>query len=134
MKNQEIDHIHQRFEAYEDLQSRHLDLLRTNELPDLGQMTLERKTASDDLQLALNKFTENAGLFGGQDNLNVLTRFEARLGSILELDETIGFEIERHRDWLKKELNQLKLGKKAMQGYRPADTPRNKPRVISISR
>ncbi len=133
-KEAHINNIRKRFQAYEDLQESHLNLLRTEQLPNLSKMTMERKIASDELQEALNGFMENAGLLHGGSSLNVLNRFETRLGTILKVDDSIAVEIEKHRDELKKTLNRLKHGNKAMQGYRPADTPRNKPRVLSINR
>ena len=133
-KEAHIDNIRKRFQAYEDLQESHLNLLRTEQLPNLSKMTMERKIASDELQEALNGFMENAGLLHGGSSLNVLNRFETRLGTILKVDDSIAVEIEKHRNELKKTLNRLKHGNKAMQGYRPADTPRNKPRVLSINR
>ena len=132
--DEKTGNIKQQFRAYEDLQSSHLNMLKTQEMPDLGLMTRERKRASDSLQEALNGFTDNAAFIGGQKGLTVLTMFEARLGSILKLDGTIALEVKKHRDRLKKNMSQLKKGKTAIQGYRPADPPRNKPRVISISR
>ncbi|MCG8685538.1 MAG: hypothetical protein MI892_11725 [Desulfobacterales bacterium] len=133
-KEAHIDNIRKRFQDYEDLQESHLNLLRTEQLPDLSKMTMERKIASDELQKALNGFMENAGLLHGGSSLNVLNRFENRLGTLLKVDDSIAVEIEKHRDELKKSLNRLKHGNKAMQGYRPADTHRNKPRVLSINR
>ncbi len=56
--SQHKKNIEQRFETYELLQARHLDLMKSMDLPDMKALTLERKQASDDLQSALNRFME----------------------------------------------------------------------------
>ncbi|MCG8633725.1 MAG: hypothetical protein MI863_07860 [Desulfobacterales bacterium] len=124
--------IEKNFETYEALQSRHLEIIKTKELPDLKAMTLERKQASDQLQASLNRFMENAGSI--KNSLSSLSRYESRLNAIMALDERIASEIEKHRDWLKNQLNRMKQGKNAMRGYKSAGTAGKGPRVFNISR
>jgi hypothetical protein len=127
--------IEQRFLDYESLQARHLDMMKRTNLPDMKALTQERKQASDDLQTALNRFMENAGSLGRSKSIPLLSKFESRLNTIMELDERIASEIERHRGVMKKELSQMKQGKKAIEGYGSAATPqKGRPRVFSISR
>ncbi len=127
--------IEQKFQIYEALQARHLDMMKNVSLPDMKALTLERKQASDTLQSALNRFMENAGSLGQSKSLSLLSKFESRLNNIMVLDERIASEIEKHRDLMKKELNQMKQGKKAIKGYGSAVTPpKDQPRVFSINR
>ena len=133
--SQQEQEIEQRFLDYESLQTRHLNMMENLNLPDMKALTLERKQASDTLQSALNQFMENAGSLGQKKSLSLLSKFESRLNNIMTLDERIASEIEKHRDSMKKELNQMKQGKKAIKGYGSAVTPpKNQPRVFSISR
>ena len=133
--SQHEQEIEQRFLYYESLQARHLDLMKNVNLPDVKTLTQERKQASDDLQATLNRFMGNAGSLGQSKSLPLLSKFESRLNTIMELDERIASEIERHRGVMKKELNQMKQGKKVIEGYgSAASPPKNQPRVFSISR
>ena len=130
--SQQKTEIEQKFEVYENLQKRHLEIMKRKELPDLKVMTLERKQASDQLQASLNDFMENAGSI--KNSIALLSRFESRLNAIMTLDERIATEIEKHRDSMKNHLNQMKQGKNAMQGYKSAGKSPEHPRVFNISR
>ncbi len=125
--------IEKRFMDYESLQKAHLDHLKTFEMPDISKMTQERRQASDDLKSALNTFLNETGN-NSKENISVLTRYEKRLGAILKVDDTIALEIKNHKDRLRTSLNQLKHGKKAMQGYKPLNLSKGRPRVLSINR
>ncbi|HCY85163.1 MAG TPA: hypothetical protein DHV36_08520 [Desulfobacteraceae bacterium] len=129
-----IEKIEEQFWAYETLQNNHLALMREDRLSDVAALVKERKDASANLQKALNAFVENAGSLGGR-SIELLSTYENRLNDIMALDEQIASEIEKHRGWLKKELSQMKHGKKAIQGYQSAGhPPKNRPRVFSVSR
>ncbi len=133
--SQHEQEIEQRFQIYEALQNRHLDMMKDFSLPDMKILTQERKQASDVLQSALNRFMENAGSLGQGKGISLLSKFESRLNNIMVLDERIASEIEKHREQMKKELNQMKQGKKAIKGYGSAGTPpKDQPRVFSINR
>jgi len=126
--------IEKSFREYEIIQEQHLNIMQTNQLPDLKTMTQERDAAFFNLTEILNKFIENAGTIGGQDSLPILTQFEGRLSSILAVDEKISFEINKHRSRLQKSLEQLKQGKIAMQGYKMTGKNPNHPCVLSMNR
>ncbi len=133
--SQQEQEIEQRFLDYESLQTRHLNMMKNIDLPKMKALTQERKQASDYLQSALNRFMENAGSLGQSKSLTLLSKFESRLNTIMELDERIASEIERHRGLMRDELNKMKKGKKAIEGYGSAATPpKNQPRVFNISR
>lgn len=131
---QHEDLLNEKFGMYESLQERHLNIMKTQEMPDLNIMTLERKHASSELQKVLQQFMDVAGSLGGTKSITILTRFEGRLNTIMELDETISTEIQKHRDWLKNNLSLMKKGKQAVRGYKTAGTIPNQARVFSISR
>ena len=128
--------IETEFSQYEALQARHLEMLKQDDLvADMKQLVFERQQASDRLQKSLNTFMENAGSLGRNKSVKLLDKFENRLNNIMALDEHIASEIERHRGVLKKELSQMKQGKRAIQGYGSAGhPPKTRPRVFSISR
>ena len=131
-----VENISKQCSAYEDLQDRHLTLLKAQNLPDLSEMTRERRSASTKLKTAINEFIDTAGASDKPGNITSLNQLKKRLGLILRVDETIGGEIQKHKSLLEKSMNQLKHGKKALQGYRPTGSlsQSNRPRVLSISR
>ena len=128
------DKIDDCFAGYEALQERHLALLKDPTISDISEITAERKAASASLQRALDEFMGQAGSLGKEKSIEMLTDIKTRLDQILKLDEVIAIEVEKHRDQLKTNLNRLKKGKAAMQGYRPAGAVKGGPRVFSISR
>ncbi|MGD9823518.1 hypothetical protein [Desulfobacter sp.] len=125
------EHISKPCSEYENLQNRHLDLLRAEQLPDLAQMTIERRSASEKLKNAINEFISIAGQSESLSDVQKLKELKQRLGLILRVDETIGVEIQRHKNQLEKSLKHLKCGKTTLESYRPS---KDRPRLISISR
>lgn len=125
------EHISKPCSEYENLQNRHLDLLRTEQLPDLAQMTIERRGASENLKNAINEFISITDQSESLSDVQKLTELKQRLGLILRVDETIGVEIQRHKNQLEKSLKHLKCGKTTLESYRPS---KDRPRLISISR
>lgn len=116
---------------YENLQNRHLDLLKLEQLPDLAQMTIERRSASEKLKRAINEFISTTGQSESPSDAHKMKKLKQRLGLILEVDETIGGEIQRHKQQLEKSLKYLKHGKTTLENYRLS---KDSPRLISISR
>jgi exonuclease VII small subunit len=126
--------IENKFVSYEALQTRHLKLMKGQRLSDIKALVVERETASINLQSALNAFMENAGSFG-KEGMKLLNEFETRLSRIMSLDESIAAELERHKKELRKELGQMKNGKRAIQGYgSAAQIAKKNPRVFSFNR
>ncbi|WP_321494903.1 hypothetical protein [uncultured Desulfobacter sp.] len=124
-------HVSEQCNEYETLQARHLDLLKAEQLPDIAQMTIERRSVSENLKSAIEEFistvTQSTSLSDGQE----MEEIKQRLGLILRVDETIGIEIQRHKKQLEKSLKHLKHGKTTLANYRPS---KDRPRLISISR
>ncbi len=129
-----VENISKQCNDYEILQDRHLTLLKSEQLPDMSRMTLERRSASEALKTAINDFIATTGSSRGPEDINTLNQLKKRLGIILRVDETIGVEIQKHKSHLEASISHLKHGRKALQGYRPAGLTKNRPRVLSISR
>ena len=125
------EQISEQCSEYENLQNRHLNLLKEEQLPDLAQMTIERRGASEKLKSAINEFISKTGQSKFSSNANKMATLKQRLGLILKVDETIGGEIQRHKNQLEKSLKYLKHGKTTLESYRPA---KGSPSLISISR
>nr|WP_320015822.1 hypothetical protein [uncultured Desulfobacter sp.] len=125
------EYISKQCSEYENLQNRHLDLLKSEQLPDLAQMTIERRGASEKLKTAINEFISTTGRFKSSSDAHKMGTLKQRLGLILKVDETIGLEIQRHKKQLEKSLKHLKHGKTTLKSYRPS---KDSPRLISISR
>lgn len=125
------EHIARQCSEYENLQNRHLDLLKTETLPDLAKMTTERRDASEKLKSAVNEFISTTGWSKSTSDAHKMATLKQRLGLILKVDETIGVEIQRHKSQLEKSLKYLKHGKTTLENYRPS---KDSPRLISISR
>jgi len=124
-------YISKQCSEYETLQHRHLDLLRAEQLPDLARMTIERNRASEKLKTAIDEFISTTGQSKSLSDVQKMKTLKQRLGLILRVDETIGVEIQRHKDQLEKNLKHLKHGKTTLESYRPS---KDRPRLISISR
>ena len=129
--NDSAEHISKQCSEYENLQNRHLDLLKEEQLPDLAQMTIERRRASEKLKNAINEFISITGQAQSLSDAPKMKKLKQRLGLILRVDETIGVEIQRHKDQLGKSLKRLKCGKTTLESYRSS---KDSPRLISISR
>ncbi len=125
------EHMSTQCSEYENLQNRHLDLLRAKQLPDLAQMTSERRGASEKLKSAVTEFISTANRSKSPSDAPKIATLKQRLGLILKVDETIGVEIQRHKSLLEKSLKDLKHGKTTLHSYRPS---KDNPRLISISR
>lgn len=125
------EYIAKQCSEYENLQNRHLDLLKSEQLPDLAQMTIERRGGSENLKSAINEFTRTTGQSQSPSDAHKMATLKQRLGLILKVDETIGVEIQRHKSQLEKSLKYLKHGKTTLENYRPS---KDSPRLISISR
>lgn len=125
------EHVSKQCSEYENLQNRHLDLLKVELLPDLAQMTIERRGASENLKSAINEFISTTGQSNFSSDAHEMTTLKQRLGLILKVDETIGVEIQRHKNQLEKSLKDLKHGKTTLESYRSS---KGSPSLISISR
>ena len=125
------EHVSKQCSEYENLQNRHLDLLKEELLPDLAQMTIERRGASEKLKSAINEFISPTGQPKFSYDAHEMTTLKQRLGLILKVDETIGGEIQRHKNQLEKSLKSLKHGKTTLESYRSS---KGSPSLISISR
>nr|WP_319397043.1 hypothetical protein [uncultured Desulfobacter sp.] len=125
------DHISEQCREYEDLQSRHLNLLKEELLPDLARMTIERRGASKNLKSAIDAFIRTADPSKVLSDAERMVTLRERLGLILKVDETIGVEIQRHKSQLEKSLKSLKHGKTTLESYRSSKAS---PKLISISR
>jgi hypothetical protein len=125
------DHISAQCREYEDLQSRHLNLLKEELLPDLARMTIERRGASKNLKSAIDRFIRTADPSEDLSDAERMVTLRERLGLILKVDETIGVEIQRHKSQLEKSLKSLKQGKTTLESYRSSKAG---PKLISISR
>lgn len=100
-------------------------------MPDLAQMTIDRRGASQKLKSAINEFISTTGRSKSPSDVHKMATLKQRLGLILKVDETIGVEIQRHKSQLEKSLKYLKHGKTTLESYRPS---KDSPRLISISR
>lgn len=125
------EYISKQCSEYQSLQNRHLDLLKAEQLPDLAQMTIERRGASEKLKSAVNEFISSTGRSKSPSDAHKMATLKQRLGLILKVDEIIGVEIQRHKKQLGRSLKYLKHGKTALESYRPS---KDSPRLISISR
>ena len=96
------EHIATQCSEYENLQNRHLELLKTEQLPDLAQMTIERRSASEKLKNAINEFIRTTGVSKSPSDAHNMKKLKQRLGLILKVDENIGVEIQRHKNQLEK--------------------------------
>ncbi len=106
------------FTEYENLQNLHLDVMKNEPMPDVARMTQDRDMAFDKLKQNINDFVENAGSHGGTDSISVLTGYETRLSSIMDVSEELSKAILKYQDNLKINLAKIKQNKAAMQGYK----------------
>ncbi len=126
--------IEECFDHYEKIQLQHLHILQSNTVPDLNLMTRDREKIFQILKTNLETMMENAGLTHRTDSISDLGKYENRLNAIMKLDEAISIEIKKYRDTLKTNLNRMKKGKAAMNGYRMAGTTSPNPHVLSMNR
>lgn len=130
--NPGISDLNDCFCNYEKVQTRHLDSLNSDSVPDIALMISERANVFDILKTTLEVFIKNAG--NKSENLSILTRYETRLASIMTLDEQIKKHIQKHRNNLKDGLNHMKKGKLAMAGYSSTGKNPKAPCVLSMNR
>jgi glutamate synthase domain-containing protein 3 len=106
------------FTEYENLQELHLNVLKTEPMPDIARMTEDRDIVFNRLKQNINAFVENAGSNGGKDNLPALADFETRLTSIMAVSEELSEAIMKYRENIKIDLAKMQQGKAAMRGYK----------------
>ncbi len=106
------------FTEYENLQNLHLDVMKNEPMPDIARMTQDRDIAFDKLKQNINDFVGNAGSYGGTGSISVLTEYETRLSSIMDVSEELSKAILVYRENLKINLAKIKQNKTAMQGYK----------------
>ncbi|MCK5100868.1 MAG: hypothetical protein KAR45_22355 [Desulfobacteraceae bacterium] len=106
------------FTEYEELQILHLDVMKTEPMPDIAAMTNDRDKVFDRLKQNIDDFIGNAGSHGGTDSLPVLAEFEERLTSIMNVNEKLSKAIEEYREDLKTNLAKMKQSKAALRGYK----------------
>lgn len=126
--------IEDSFNNYEKIQNHHLEILRSDCIPDLELMTVEREKLFLILKNNLENMMKNAGLNHGTDCVDMLSRYEDKLNLIRKLDDEISIEIKKYRDILKTDLNRMKQGKTAMSGYMNANGNVSNPCVLSMNR
>ncbi len=135
MKTREyLDQIDACFLEYEDLQRRHLALLKSENLPDVALMTIEREKVFCALKNSLNDFVQSAAGQTATDYLSELKQFEIRLNSIMQLDDKITNEIIKYKSELKTNLNRVRKGQVAMNGYKGTVKRSQRPHVLSMNR
>ncbi|MFH2093686.1 MAG: hypothetical protein ABIJ31_15105 [Pseudomonadota bacterium] len=133
MKSQQQISLDKCFDNYETVQVHHLDMLKSDQTPDLEQMTKERNTVFQFLKTTLESFVTKTGMQHGDESLSILSGYETRLATLMELDGQISNEIKKYKDFLKINLNHMKKGKTAMNGYKSTGTISPKPRVLSMN-
>jgi len=110
------------FTVYENLQNLHLDVMENEPMPDIARMTEERDNAFAKLKQKLNSFVQNAGSNGGLENVPVLSEYETRLTSIMDVSEKLSKAILKYRGNLKTDLEKMQQSKAAMRGYKAVNT------------
>ena len=119
------------FEKYDAMQEAHLKSLETESLPDMEKHNFERARAFEDLKNHLSLMLKGIRREGG-DALQIALSCQDRLASIMERDELLTRRIGKYRDDLEQLLQQMRQGKKALQGYhRPGST--HSPRFVNES-
>jgi hypothetical protein len=113
------------FTEYEKLQILHLDVMKTEPMPDIARMTEDRDLAFNRLKQNIDVFIGNAGSNGGTDNLPALAEYEERLTSIMNVSEELSKAIEAYRENLKINLAKMKQSKAALRGYKAVNVNMN---------
>lgn len=136
-KNMENTHkniLDQHFCRYENLQVQHLDIFKSDQMPNLEKMTNDRNDRFELLKTALESYVQNAASQQNDNTMNILSEYETRLGVLMKLDEQISDEIKKHKAMLRANLNHMKKGKTAMKGYKNTGSTSPKPCVFSMDR
>jgi len=74
-------------------------------------MTIEPRGGSEKLKSAINEFISTTDQSNFPSDAHKMATLEQRLGLILNVDETIGGEIQRYKNQLEKALNISSTGK-----------------------
>lgn len=126
--------IHERLNAYQQMQHEHINLLESSPTPDLAKMTRERNEAFLSIKQLIDDFTDTAGN-SGTDAIDILSGFEKKIQAILVLDNQISKKIKQYKTALSEHLKRMKAGKTAINGYANSNTRLNKqPSVLSMNR
>ncbi len=104
------------FEQYDAMQEAHLKSIETESLPDMEKYNFERARAFEDLKNQLSIMLKNIRK-EGENALEIAQACQDRLASIIERDDLLTRRIGKYRDDLEQHLQQMRQGKKALQGY-----------------
>lgn len=126
--------IENSFNEYENLQAQHLEILKSDQIPDLEGMNNERnevfRLLKASLEIAMGSAVQDRGK---KNSIHLLKKYEIRLNRIIQLDDKISIEIKKYQDLLKSSLNRIKKGKNAMNGYKKAGVNPSNPCVLSMN-
>ncbi len=120
--------------AYEELQGLHLGILEKDEFPDIETMTQQRNETFACLKTSLDELLSNAGALDEEKSIAILKRFESKIASIMACDDKLATQIKKHQTNIKNNLNHMKQGKAALQGYGSAGKNPRRPSVLSMNR
>ncbi len=126
--------IHDRLNAYQQLQKDHLRLLETDPMPDLAKMAQDRNAAFLSFKKLIDDFVDTAG-DSGDRAVEVLSGYEEKMTAILALDKQIGKTIQKYKEVLTENLKRMRAGRTAMKGYARSNTRlHQQPSVLSMNR
>lgn len=132
----ETQKINDCIKDYEALQARHLHTMVSDDFPDVEQMSSERKEVFDILKASLETYISGpiSNQSSEKDKLRTLSEYQDKVSDIMILDEKLAVEIKKHKARLKDQLNNMKKGKMAINGYKNIHNSDQRPRVLSMNR
>ena len=113
--------LNQTFKEYENFQIKHINIVKTNNIPNIRKISNEREQAFKKLKICLIKLAHDTK-YKNNKSINILSLYSKRLQKIMNQDDILKDEIKLYKKKLGKKLKQMKKGKQALRGYSLKDS------------
>ena len=110
--------LNQTFKEYENFQIKHINIVKTDGIPDIRKISNGRDQIFKKLKIYLMKFAHDTEHKNNtKKSINILSLYLKRLQKIILQDDILKNEIILYKKRLEKGLKQMKKGKQALIGY-----------------
>lgn len=119
----------------QDLHKNHIESFDQKILPDLEKQSADREIEVGILIKSVRELVDLAADQTGEgvNTESMIFRLNDRVTNLLEQNKVLRTKVSALRDQLKKGMNRVSKGKKAISSYRSSEAVSNTPRVISIT-
>lgn len=118
----------------DELQASHIDLFKTQALPDLEEQITQRKTGFSDLKEKLEPFLLESERLGTQENISQVQEIKTCILSLMNQNRMLKSKVETHKNQLENSMKNMTKGRRVMQAYGSSESQQNQSKVINFKK